>query len=67
MITDRRAYDRLRESEQEDRLARMSVEESIAIGEGLLTSELMGMAVFPARERPRSLAIALGIATVEPV
>ena len=41
----------------------MSVEESIAIGEALLTSELMTLAVFPERERPSSLAIALGIAT----
>jgi hypothetical protein len=63
MITDRHAYARLCEREQWDRLARMSVEESIAVGEALLTSELMALAVFPERERPRSLAIALGIAT----
>jgi hypothetical protein len=39
----------------------MSVAESIAIGEALLTSDLMRLAVFPEHDRPRSLAIALGI------
>jgi hypothetical protein len=42
-------------------LHRMSVAESIAIGEALLTSDLMRLAVFPEHDRPRSLAIALGI------
>jgi hypothetical protein len=39
----------------------MSVEESIAVGEALLTSEIMRLAEFPDDDRPQSLAIALGI------
>ena len=45
----------------------MSIEESIAVGAAVLTSELMTLAVFPQRERPRALAIALGIATTKRV
>lgn len=63
MITSRDAYERLCEQERWDALARMSVGESIAVGEALLTSDLMRVAVFSERERPCSLAIALGIAT----
>lgn len=39
----------------------MTVDESIAIGEALLTSEIMRLAEFPADDHPRSLALALGI------
>jgi hypothetical protein len=39
----------------------MTVEESIAIGEALLTSDLMRLAQFPDDDHPRSLAIALGL------
>jgi hypothetical protein len=39
----------------------MTPEESIAVGEALLTSEIMSLAVFPDDDEPRSLAIALGI------
>ncbi len=39
----------------------MSMEESIAVGEALLTSELMDIAEFPDDDHPMSLAIALGI------
>lgn len=62
MITDRAAYERWCEAERWERLRRMSVDESIAIGEALLTSELMDH-VTSTRDTPRSLAIALGIAT----
>ena len=40
----------------------MTIEESIALGEDLLTSEIMELAEFPDDDQPRSLAIALGIA-----
>ena len=40
----------------------MTVEESIAVGEALLTSEIMQFAGCPAGDRPQNLAIALGIA-----
>ena len=39
----------------------MTAEESIAIGEALLTSDLMRLAQFPDDDHPRSLAIALGL------
>ena len=42
-------------------MRRMTPEESIAVGEALLTSEIMKLAVFPDDDEPRSLAIALGI------
>ena len=42
-------------------MRRMTPEESIAVGEALLTSEIMSLAVFPDDDEPRSLAIALGI------
>lgn len=42
-------------------LRQMTPEESIALGEALLTSEIMQVAVFPDDDQPRSLAIALGI------
>jgi hypothetical protein len=52
-----------RQAEAESRAAvrRLSAAESIAIGEALLTSDIMRLAVFPYHDRPRSLAIALGI------
>ncbi|MFM7185608.1 MAG: hypothetical protein ACKORK_04435 [Gemmatimonadota bacterium] len=42
-------------------LRRMTPEESIALGEALLTSEIMRVAEFPDDDRPQSLAIALGV------
>lgn len=39
----------------------MSMVESIALGEALLTSEVMDLAVFPDDDAPVSLAIALGL------
>lgn len=40
----------------------MSIEETIAVGEALLTSELMDDAVFADDDHPVSLARSLGIA-----
>ena len=39
----------------------MTAEDSIAIGEALLTSDVMRLAEFPDDDHPLSLAIALGI------
>ena len=39
----------------------MTIEESIALGEALLTSEIMDLAEFPDDDQPMSLAISLGI------
>lgn len=59
MITDRKAYDRWCEQERWEYLRGMTVAETIALGEALLTSELMDLAVFPDDDAPVSLAIAL--------
>jgi hypothetical protein len=61
MIKDRAAYARVSEEERRQALRSMTAEESIAIGESLLTSDLMRLAVFPDDDHPRSLAIALRI------
>jgi hypothetical protein len=61
MIRNEAAYRRQAEDEALAALRRLSVAESIAIGEALLTSDVMRLAVFPEHDRPRSLAIALGI------
>lgn len=59
MITDLRAYERLCERERWEELRRMSPQQSIAVGEALLRSELMRLSVFPAGEEPLGLAISL--------
>ncbi len=61
VIRNEAAYRRQAEQDAQAELRSMSAEESIAIGEALLTSDLMRVAVFPDADRPRSLAIALGI------
>jgi hypothetical protein len=66
MIHDLDAYRQQSEIESRDALRRLSPEESIALGEAILTSELMNVAVFPDDDHPLSLAIALGIAPSEP-
>ena len=63
MIRNPEAYTRQSEQERYEALRRMSAKESIAIGEALLTSELMRLAEFPDDDRPLSLAIALRIGT----
>ncbi len=59
MITDRAAYERLCEQERWAQLQRLTVEESIALGEALLTSEMMDLATFTDDDSPASLAISL--------
>lgn len=61
MITDRTTYRLLDASDEDETLRRMTAKESIAIGEAILTSELMTLAEFPVADRPQSLALALGI------
>lgn len=61
MIKNPQAYARQSEKERWDALRGMSVAESIAIGEALLTSDLMRLAEFPDDDHPLSLAIALGL------
>jgi len=61
MIKNQQAYARRAEEERWEALRRMTAEESIAIGEALLTSDVMRLAEFPDDDRPVSLAIALGI------
>jgi len=62
MIHYPKHYQRRAEQERWDALRRLTVDESIAIGEALLTSDIMRLAEFPADDHPRSLALALGIA-----
>ena len=66
MITNRAAYERWCEAERWERLQRMSIDETIALGEALLTSELMDH-VTSTVDAPVSLAIALGIAARRPL
>jgi hypothetical protein len=61
MIKNPQAYARQSEKERWDALRGMSAAESIAIGEALLTSDLMRLAEFPDDDHPLSLAIALGL------
>ena len=61
MIRNPQAYARQSEKEHWDALRGMSAAESIAIGEALLTSDVMRLAEFPDDDRPLSLAIALGL------
>lgn len=61
MIKNPDEYQRTAELERWEALRQMSVEESIAVGEALLTSDIMRLAEFPDDDRPQSLAIALGI------
>lgn len=61
MITDLQAYRRLSERERWDALRARSLDDSIAVLEALLTSELMDVAVFADDDHPMSLARSLGI------
>jgi hypothetical protein len=61
VITNRAAYEALCEAERWDTLAALSVDETIAIGEALLASELMDVAEFPDDDHPLNLARALGL------
>lgn len=61
MIKNVETYRREADRDRWESLRRMTPEESIAVGEALLTSEIMRLAVFLDDDEPRSLAIALGI------
>jgi len=61
VIRNEVSYRRQAEQDAQADLRSMSAEESIAIGEALLTSDVMRVAVFPDDQQPLSLAIALGI------
>ncbi len=61
MITDRAAYERLCERERWDRLRAMTLDESIAVLEALLSSGLEEIAVFADDDRPMTLARSLRV------
>ena len=61
MIKDQQAYARHTEQEDLAVLRGMTAEDSIAIGEALLTSDLMRLAQLPDDDQPRNLAIAMGL------
>ena len=61
MIKNPETYRRQSEAERFEALRQMSAEKSIALGEALLSSEIMRLAEFPDDDHARSLAIGLGI------
>ena len=61
MIRNRALFADQVERDRWDRLQRMSPAESIAIGEALLTSEIMLLAEFSDDDHPQSLSVSLGI------
>ena len=60
VIKDQKSYRLLRELEDTRALQALTIEESIAIGEALLTSSIMTL-VRPTRERRLDLARTLGV------
>lgn len=62
MIRNPIVHQHAADAERWEALRRMSAAESIAIGEALLTSEIMRFVIPSDDDPPRSLAIALGIA-----
>lgn len=62
MIRDTKTYTQTRDAEYWAELSRMSIDESIRLGEELLTSEAMEIQVFADDDHPVSLARSLGIA-----
>jgi hypothetical protein len=61
MITNAGVYRSRDDAERLQALRNMTPEESIAVGEALLTSEIMEHADFADDDRPMCLAVALGI------
>jgi hypothetical protein len=61
MIKNPKLFATQGERDRWDRLRRMTAADSIAIGEALLTSELMTLAEFFDDDRPQSLALMLGL------
>ena len=61
MIRDFKAYALIREAEYWRDLSHMSIDDSIHLGEALLTSQLMGAYVGGKDTHPMSLARSLGI------
>ena len=61
MIKNLGAYARQSDEDHLSALKQMTAEDSIAIGEAHLTSDVMRLAEFPDDDHPLSLAIALGI------
>jgi hypothetical protein len=61
VIKNHRRYAVQAEAERWEVLRGLTVEESIAIGEALLTSDIMRLAEFPDDDHPVSLAVALGL------
>lgn len=61
MIKNIRLYEALERTRDGDAWTGRTPEESISLGEALLTSEVMAIAEFVEGDHPRSLAIGLGI------
>jgi hypothetical protein len=61
VIRNLERFEELCTREDFEALRKLTVEESIALGEALLTSELMTLACFRADDAPTTLAIRLGL------
>lgn len=62
MIRNLALNEKIRDAEYWQTLSRMTIDESIRLGEQLLTSQLMEIAEFSDDDHPMSLARSLGIA-----
>ena len=67
MIRDIKAYAQIRDAEYWLELSRMSIDDSIRLGEDLLTSQIVDVRAFTDDDHPMSLARSLGIASVRKV
>jgi len=61
MLTNPEKYRKLSARARWKLLSEMTLEESIALGEALLTSEIMDLADFSEEDHPLCLAISLGV------
>jgi hypothetical protein len=61
MIRNPKLFSQQAEQDRWNDLRHMTATESIAVGEALLTSEIMMLAEFADDDDPRSLALSLGI------
>jgi hypothetical protein len=67
VIRNAKTYAQIRDAEYWRDLSRMSIEESIRLGEDLLTSQAMGAQAFTDDDHPMTLARSLGIVATRKV
>jgi hypothetical protein len=67
VIRNIKAYQQIRDAEYWRDLSRMSIDDSIRLGEDLLTSQIVDVRAFADDDHPMSLARSLGIAPARKV